>query len=41
MEHDVVASNIELPTDAKAGDFLIFCDTGAYDRSMSYVFGRG
>jgi diaminopimelate decarboxylase len=23
------------------GDVLIFCDAGAYDRSMSYVFGRG
>ena len=41
MEHDVVASNIELPSDAKTGDILVFCDAGAYDRSMSYVFGRG
>ena len=41
MEHDIVASNIELPEDAKAGDVLVFCDSGAYDRSMSYVFGRG
>ncbi|HZH33734.1 MAG TPA: hypothetical protein VEX64_02780, partial [Pyrinomonadaceae bacterium] len=41
MEHDVVASNVELPSDAKAGDLLVFCDAGAYDRSMSYVFGRG
>jgi diaminopimelate decarboxylase len=41
MEHDIVASNIELPEEAKAGDLLVFCDAGAYDRSMSYVFGRG
>jgi diaminopimelate decarboxylase len=41
MEHDVVACNVELPEGACAGDVLIFCDAGAYDRSMSYVFGRG
>ncbi|HEX8721320.1 MAG TPA: ATP-grasp domain-containing protein [Pyrinomonadaceae bacterium] len=41
MEHDVVAWNVELPEGVGAGDVLIFCDAGAYDRSMSYVFGRG
>ncbi|MBA2495352.1 MAG: hypothetical protein H0V31_11740 [Acidobacteria bacterium] len=41
MEHDVVASNVGLPEDAKPDDLLVFCDAGAYDRSMSYVFGRG
>lgn len=41
MEHDIVARNVELPAGARVGDILIFCDTGAYDRSMSYVFGRG
>jgi diaminopimelate decarboxylase len=41
MEHDVVAMNVRLPEEARAGDLLIFCDAGAYDRSMSYVFGRG
>ncbi|HEY8563418.1 MAG TPA: ATP-grasp domain-containing protein [Pyrinomonadaceae bacterium] len=41
MEHDIVASNIELPETAQVGDILVFCDAGAYDRSMSYVFGRG
>jgi diaminopimelate decarboxylase len=41
MEHDVVASNVELPENAEVGDILVFCDAGAYDRSMSYVFGRG
>ena len=41
MEHDIVASNVELPATAQVGDVLVFCDAGAYDRSMSYVFGRG
>lgn len=41
MEHDIVASNIDLPKTTRPGDVLIFCDAGAYDRSMSYVFGRG
>jgi diaminopimelate decarboxylase len=41
MEHDIVAMNVRLPEGASAGDLLIFCDAGAYDRSMSYVFGRG
>lgn len=41
MEHDVVASGVELPEDARAGDLLVFCDAGAYDRSMAYEFGRG
>jgi len=41
MEHDIVASNVALPQSAEAGDILVFCDAGAYDRSMSYVFGRG
>jgi diaminopimelate decarboxylase len=41
MEHDIVAHNVELPETAQVGDILVFCDAGAYDRSMSYVFGRG
>ncbi len=41
MEHDIVASNVELPETAQVGDVLVFCDAGAYDMSMSYVFGRG
>jgi diaminopimelate decarboxylase len=41
MEHDIVAANIDLPKSARAGDLLVICDAGAYDRSMSYVFGRG
>jgi diaminopimelate decarboxylase len=41
MEHDIVATKVGLPKSARAGDLLIFCDAGGYDRSMSYVFGRG
>ena len=41
MEHDIVASNVALPESTEAGDVLVFCDAGAYDRSMSYVFGCG
>jgi diaminopimelate decarboxylase len=41
MEHDIVAANVDLPEGTRAGDLLIFCDAGGYDRSMSYVFGCG
>jgi diaminopimelate decarboxylase len=41
MENDIVASNVDLPEGAAVGDLLVFCDAGAYDRSMAYVFGRG
>jgi diaminopimelate decarboxylase len=41
MEHDVIAANVELPATARKGDLLVVCDAGAYDRSMSYEFGRG
>lgn len=41
MEHDVVAWNVRLPEGVQVGDLLVFCDAGGYDRSMSYVFGRG
>jgi diaminopimelate decarboxylase len=41
MEHDFVATSVALPEDAAPGDLLIFCDAGAYDKSMSYVFGCG
>jgi diaminopimelate decarboxylase len=41
MEHDIVARGVQLPEGAQVGDVLVFCDAGAYDRSMSYVFGRG
>lgn len=41
MEHDIVAGAIDLPDDAQPGQLLVFCDAGAYDKSMSYVFGHG
>ncbi len=41
MESDILAENIEIPTEIKKGDMLIFLDAGSYDRSMSYAFGRG
>jgi diaminopimelate decarboxylase len=41
MEHDIIASNVELPANVEVGELLVFCDAGGYDRSMSYVFGRG
>ncbi|HEX8579327.1 MAG TPA: ATP-grasp domain-containing protein, partial [Allosphingosinicella sp.] len=30
MEHDIVAANVGLPEGTRAGDVLIFCDTGGY-----------
>jgi diaminopimelate decarboxylase len=41
MEDDIVATDVDLPGDVDAGDVLVICDAGGYDRSMSYVFGRG
>jgi diaminopimelate decarboxylase len=41
MEQDIVASGVEFPDNARVGDILVFCDAGAYDRSMSYAFGCG
>jgi diaminopimelate decarboxylase len=41
MENDILATSISLPPDIKVGDVLVICDAGAYDRSMSYDFGRG
>jgi diaminopimelate decarboxylase len=41
MEDDILAPDIEVPAAITAGDILAICEAGAYDRSMSYVFGRG
>ncbi|MFL6468458.1 MAG: hypothetical protein ACJ72Z_10925 [Pyrinomonadaceae bacterium] len=41
MEHDIVAADVHVPETASEGDIFVFCDAGAYDRSMSYVFGCG
>ncbi len=41
MENDVLSKGLDLPDTAQLGDFIIFGDAGAYERSMSYDFGRG
>lgn len=41
MEDDIIADGVELPDGVARGDVLILGDAGAYERSMSYVFGRG
>jgi diaminopimelate decarboxylase len=41
MEDDVLSAGLDLPETLSIGDRLIVCDAGAYERSMSYAFGRG
>jgi diaminopimelate decarboxylase len=41
MENDILAQGIRIPDNIQRGDIVVFCDAGAYDRSMSYVFGQG
>ncbi len=41
MEDDVLSPGLDLPDDLSIGDRLVVCDAGAYERSMSYAFGRG
>ncbi len=41
MEHDILASGISIPSSVQAGTKIIISDAGAYDSSMSYVFGMG
>jgi diaminopimelate decarboxylase len=41
MEADILRSNISLPDQLFEGQLLALCDSGAYDRSMSYSFGQG
>lgn len=41
MEKDILAEAVAMPESLAVGDLLVFCDAGAYDRSMSYSFGRG
>lgn len=41
MEKDILAEALDVPDSLAAGDLLVFCDAGAYDRSMSYTFGQG
>ncbi len=40
MEDDVLSSGLNLPESLSVGDRLVVCDAGAYERSMSYAFGR-
>jgi diaminopimelate decarboxylase len=41
MENDVLGNGFDIPKDVKIGDYVIFGDAGAYERTMSYEFGRG
>ena len=41
MEDDILAGSLDLPSDLREGDLLIFGNAGGYERSMSYGFGRG
>jgi diaminopimelate decarboxylase len=41
MEKDILAEALAVPESLRAGDLLVICDAGAYDRSMSYSFGQG
>jgi diaminopimelate decarboxylase len=41
MEDDVLSDGIGVAEDIAIGDRLLFLDAGAYDRSMSYEFGKG
>ena len=41
MELDQLVQGVEIPGWIAPGDFLIFCDAGAYDSSMAYNFGKG
>jgi diaminopimelate decarboxylase len=41
MERDILATDVRLPHGLEPGDLLAIADAGAYDRSKSYVFGRG
>jgi diaminopimelate decarboxylase len=41
MEDDVLSAGLDVPETVAIGDFIVFGDAGGYERSMSYVFGRG
>ncbi len=41
MESDILSKGLNIPADVQLGDLVIFGDAGAYERSMSYDFGRG
>jgi diaminopimelate decarboxylase len=41
MENDILSRGLTLPENVQLGDYIIFGDAGAYERTMSYEFGRG
>lgn len=41
IETDVLRANVALPAWIREGDLLIFENTGGYDTTMSYSFGKG
>ncbi len=42
MEWDILGYGIRFPSEGlKSGDKIFMANTGAYDMSMSYGFGRG
>jgi diaminopimelate decarboxylase len=41
MEDDILSEGLQVADDIAVGDRLLFLDAGAYDRSMSYEFGKG
>ena len=40
MEDDVLRTGIAVPGDVRSGSRVLIADAGAYDRSMTYSFGR-
>lgn len=40
MEEDILHPQVDARR-LSAGDYVLFCDAGAYDMSMGYTFGRG
>jgi diaminopimelate decarboxylase len=41
MEDDILCDGLDVPESVEIGDLIIIADAGAYERSMSYDFGRG
>ena len=41
MENDILSKGVNIPSSVDLGDLVIFGDAGAYERTMSYDFGRG
>jgi diaminopimelate decarboxylase len=40
MENDILAIELDIPYGVLPGNRLAILDSGAYDRSMSYEFGK-